>query len=611
MKKNITINLCGRLFQIDEDAYELLQQYVESLRSYFGRQEGGEEIVDDIEARIAELFDELRQQGTEAITIDHVKGIITRIGEPEQMTDEDNANDNPNANDNANGNDKEGHRYDSFRSAADGIRESIRERTKGKRLYRNPNDKVLAGVLSGLAAYTDTDATFWRVGFVLLTFAVYPFLRIVHLFYGFPSVCFALLLIYLVLALLVPEAKKPEQVLEMEGKDVTPQNLADVVVDEKKPAQQQRSGCLGSFLSVIFTFITGFFVGIAAIIGVVLLVCLFLIVISVIIVFTVPGATRLSLPFDIGYLNLPELYAAHPWIVIAFVVSLLVALFVPLYAIVHMLLSKSGKTQPMGIGQRILWIVLWVAALCCMIPSLIWIQERASERYMAEYARTHSYQGVQMSNDDMTFLRRGGWNLLKAENCAHYTYSGDYYNGDSDTRYLDAWNQNCEEVYQAERREAVEPGIYRLTCIGRAEGPGPCIYALGEKKYIQPIPVYGDKGGELAEQISSQLAENQASLSDSLVSKERSHVRMKIMGIEFEVDDDELKINGEAVDQYRVKEGMGWSVVTIDNIVVTGDSVAYGVSTDATFTGQPCRAQWFSATDFKLTRTGNLKSPKH
>ena len=118
------------------------------------------------------------------------------------------------------------------------------------------------------------------------------------------------------------------------------------------------------------------------------------------------------------------------------------------------------------------------------------------------------------------------------------------------------------------------------------------------------------KGGELAEQIRRQLAENQASLSDSLVSKERSHVRMKIMGIEFEVDDDELKINDEAVDQYRVKEGMGWSVVTIDNIVVTGDSVAYGVSTDATFTGQPCRAQWFSATDFKLTRTGNLKSPK-
>ena len=89
MKKNITINLCGRLFQIDEDAYELLQQYINSLRSSFGKQEGGDEIVDDIETRIAELFDELRLQGIEAITIEHVKEIITRIGKPEELTGED------------------------------------------------------------------------------------------------------------------------------------------------------------------------------------------------------------------------------------------------------------------------------------------------------------------------------------------------------------------------------------------------------------------------------------------------------------------------------------------------------------------------------------------
>ena len=89
MKKNITINLCGRLFQIDEDAYELLQQYIESLRQSFGREEGGEEIVNDIEARICELFSELNQRGTEAITIEHVKDIITRIGKPEELTGEE------------------------------------------------------------------------------------------------------------------------------------------------------------------------------------------------------------------------------------------------------------------------------------------------------------------------------------------------------------------------------------------------------------------------------------------------------------------------------------------------------------------------------------------
>ena len=89
MKKNITINLCGRLFQIDEDAYDMLQNYIESLRSHFGRQTGGDEIVNDIEERVAELFDELKAKGTEAITIDHVKDIITRIGKPEELAGEE------------------------------------------------------------------------------------------------------------------------------------------------------------------------------------------------------------------------------------------------------------------------------------------------------------------------------------------------------------------------------------------------------------------------------------------------------------------------------------------------------------------------------------------
>ena len=72
MKKNITINLCGRLYQIDEDAYELLSHYTETLRNYFLKQEGGKEIADDIEERVAELLDDLKAQGTEAITIEHV-----------------------------------------------------------------------------------------------------------------------------------------------------------------------------------------------------------------------------------------------------------------------------------------------------------------------------------------------------------------------------------------------------------------------------------------------------------------------------------------------------------------------------------------------------------
>ena len=543
MKKNITINLCGRLFQIDEDAYELLQQYIESLRQSFGHEEGGEEIVNDIEARIAELFLELNQQGTEAITIEHVKDIITRIGKPEELKGEEEKNDGENG----------GHKYDSFRTAAQGFRENVRARTAGKRLYRNPNDKMVAGVLSGIAAYTSTDVTWWRIGYALLILAsnfLFPLFGIWLNLGFFLHVNLAFIVFYFVLAIAIPVADTPKQVLQMEGKEVTPQNLADVVVEDKQPAQHRR-GCLGSFFSVIISIFMGIFVGLAAIVGLVLLVCLLLIIVSLVVVFTVPSV-GMTLPFDIDDLHLAELMSVHPWIVIAFIIGLLLALCIPLYAIAHMLFSKAGKVQPMGIGQRILWIVLWVASLCCLFPALVWIQEQEKEKYNEWIREKYSYQGVMMNQQDKDFLRKGDWNLIKAENCAHYTYTG-YYDGNHNLRFLDVYNENCEEVFQVERKEGVKPGIYRLDCVVRAEGPGPCVYAIGDSVRLESIPVY----------------ENLDGIPD-----------------------------------------MGWYDVSIDNIVVTGDSIAYGLSSDEDFTGQPCRAQWFSATDFKLTRTGDLPKQK-
>ena len=541
MKKNITINLCGRLFQIDEDAYELLQQYIESLRQSFGREEGGEEIVNDIETRIAELFSELNQQGTEAITIEHVKDIITRIGKPEELTGEEEKQDNG------------GHKYDSFHTAAQGIRDNVRARTAGKRLYRNPNDKMVAGVLSGIAAYTGSDVTWWRIGYAMLILAsnfLFPLFGIFLNFGFFLHVNLAFIIFYFVLAIAIPVADTPKQVLQMEGKEVTPQNLADVVVEEKQPVQHRR-GCLGSFFSVIISIFMGIFVGIAAIIGLVLLVCLLLIIVSLVVVFTVPSV-RTSLPFDFEDLHLAELMSVHPWIVIAFIIGLLLALCIPLYAIAHMLFSRAGKVQPMGIGQRILWIVLWVASLCCLFPALIWIQEQEKERYNEWIRKEYSYQGVMMDQEDKNFLRKGAWNLIKAENCEHYTWSGEY-DGNHNLRFLDVYNENCKEVFQVERKEAVKPGVYRLDCVVRAEGPGPCVYAIGDSVKFESIPVYENLDG---------------------------------------------------------KPDMGWYDVSIDNIVVTGDSIAYGLSSDEDFTGQPCRAQWFSATDFKLTRTGDLPKDK-
>ena len=85
MKKNITVNLFGTLYAIDDDACKLLEQYLDNMRSYFSKREGGDEITDDIEHRVAELFSELKTNGVEAISIEHVRDIIQRIGNPEQM----------------------------------------------------------------------------------------------------------------------------------------------------------------------------------------------------------------------------------------------------------------------------------------------------------------------------------------------------------------------------------------------------------------------------------------------------------------------------------------------------------------------------------------------
>ena len=513
MKKNITINLCGRLFQTDEDAYEMLQHYTESLRASFGKEEGGEEIADDIEERIAELFDELKQNGVEAITIDHVKDIITRIGEPEQLTNDDSGEWKEESGKNS------GHRYDSFRSAAEGVYDNVRARTSGKRLYRNPNDRMIAGVMSGLAAYTNTDVTWWRLGIVLSV-----------LIYGFG------ILAYIVLAIVLPSAKTPEEQLQMQGREVTPQNLANVVV-ENGQMPVKRNGCLGAFVTALLVLF-------AVIVGLPLLVSLFLVVISFIVVFTVPTAVHLSLPFDIGFLELPELITLYPWAVVTFMVGLLLTLLIPVYAIAHMFFSRANKIKPMGIGQRIFWVVLWVASLCCMIPSLIWIQEKNSERHHNEYSDTVIYQRMEMDRESKDFLRQGDWTIVKAENCAHYTYCG-YYNDNPQVRFLDTFNEDCKEVFHVEHKERVESGVYRLECMARAEGPGTCIFAVGEGKHLSSIPVRSQIDGEYS---------------------------------------------------------MGWTPIVIDNIVVSDNGITYGMSSDSTFTGLNCRAKWFSAIDFKLEK---------
>ena len=87
MKKTLTVNLGGTVFHIDEDAYRLLDNYLSNLKIHFRKEAGADEIIDDIERRISELFTEKLAAGSQVITIAYVEEVIARMGKPEEVAD--------------------------------------------------------------------------------------------------------------------------------------------------------------------------------------------------------------------------------------------------------------------------------------------------------------------------------------------------------------------------------------------------------------------------------------------------------------------------------------------------------------------------------------------
>ena len=85
MKKTLTVNLGGTVFHIDEDAYRLLDNYLSNLKIHFRKEAGADEIIDDIERRISELFTEKLVAGSQVITIAYVEEVIARMGKPEEL----------------------------------------------------------------------------------------------------------------------------------------------------------------------------------------------------------------------------------------------------------------------------------------------------------------------------------------------------------------------------------------------------------------------------------------------------------------------------------------------------------------------------------------------
>lgn len=193
MKRTINVNLAGQIFYVEEDAYPVLDTYLQDVRRHFAQFADSEEIQKDIEARIAEQLLAQSTQSPRIITLDHVHSVIAQMGNPTEFTD-----------------------------AEDGLpkRAGTAESTTRKRLFRNGDDAIVGGVASGIAAYFDVDTLWVRIFFVIIILAG-----------GWG------LVLYLALWLLVPEAKSATDKVEMRGQPFDLKSLERSIKEKVKEAR--------------------------------------------------------------------------------------------------------------------------------------------------------------------------------------------------------------------------------------------------------------------------------------------------------------------------------------------------------------------------------------
>lgn len=185
MKKTFQVNLGNRVYSIDEDAYLRLKEYLDRIEGHFSDQREREDILSDIEGRIAELFSERLHAGRQVINLADVTDVTGIMGDPREIS-----------------------------GSGEPVRQEMPRYTGSRRIYRDPDDRVFGGVCSGLAWYFGIDRVIVRLLFVLF------------MIFGIG------LLVYIILWIVTPEAVTTTQKLEMRGDPVNASSIGNFFNEE-------------------------------------------------------------------------------------------------------------------------------------------------------------------------------------------------------------------------------------------------------------------------------------------------------------------------------------------------------------------------------------------
>ena len=501
MKKNININLFGTLYAIDEDACTLLENYLDNMRSYFAKRDGGDEIFDDIEHRVAEHLWSLKESGMTAIDIDTVKQIISSIGNPDEMesgveevadskieetSDAEAGSEDKEQSEGEDQGEGEGKAQSQSYSNTSNDTDSnttAEETIGGKwidrvlhhvsthRFYRDGKDKIGGGVISGLCHYCGGgDIVVWRVGtvlFLMAAFALNQTLRYFFLRPLFGLLFFVPIIIYIVLWLVAPMARTTEERLSMTGEEVTPESISKAIIAEAeeqvKPSTKRGKG--GNVLSRIAE-ILKFCIKIAALSFFSVMTAFALAYLLFSIAYSVIGDPFVRL-FTNDEITLSVL-ASLPYLEVYMIVSALCCFIVMLLPLLFVFRLFKSEPKPMRTGIIAMLTGIWIVAMTLgfIMFVMMGIQMQKQNREYDRLENTHN--GIYMDRNNWDLTSQNGWNIEVAKNFGETIYGWS----DEDPLCMDmnpirirADKSNQPIEFAMSRKEAKEEGDYVLECL--------------------------------------------------------------------------------------------------------------------------------------------------
>jgi len=378
MKKTLTVNLGGTVYNIDEDAYRLLDDYLNNLKIHFRKQQGADEIIDDIEARISELFSEKIAGGKQVITISDVEEIIVRLGKPEDFEDqedevntgksagtngENNSRNSSEKNNETNSNAKE-------QSAQNKQQEqpySSRTSHVKQRLYRDPDHKMLGGVAAGIAAYLDWDVTLVRILMVFFVFIPYT----------------PVIIAYLIAWIVIPEAQTAAEKLSMRGQAVTIENIGKTVTDGfEKVANNVNDYVNSEKPRTLLQKIADVIISVAAFLfklflaALVIVCCPVLFVLAIVFISLIVCAIGLAIGGGAFIFNLipaidwDPIITISPFLTIAGTMGGVLLIGIPLVGLVYTIFRQLFNWTPMGAGVKWSLFAFWLIGATFFFISL-------------------------------------------------------------------------------------------------------------------------------------------------------------------------------------------------------------------------------------------------